>query len=435
MPSSAPSSSCSLFKASWVLALAAALAVLAGCPEGERTPTYHTDIAPLFAEQCTSCHQDGGIAPFPLVTYAQARDSADAAAAFVSARLMPPSNVDASGSCRTYQDARWLTDEQIALVEAWAAAGAPEGPKPKTPPVIAPPDTLDDATLFVEMAEPYTPRGSAQHPNDDYRCFFLTGPDADSFLTGFEIVPGQPHEVHHMLLFALTSDGTERIAQNLDDESPEPGWDCFSTPVGNDINLLAGWAPGDDVLRYPAGTGLAVPGGRRLVMQIHYNLLGGEPAPDVTALKLRLAPSVQKEAALVPIVDTDLVVPPGQQNAEFGFSVPLAGLSDDVDVHGVFPHMHTLGKTLRFDLHPLGSTNPDNAFCLADVPRWDFHWQQLFLYEDPVRVTAADVLNVRCTFDTTSRTSAVRWGEGTEDEMCLVFVYITAARGGMLSEL
>jgi hypothetical protein len=411
-----------------------ALAVLLGCEPAVVGVTYHKDIAPLFAEQCVQCHQDGGIAPFSLVTYAEAAANADAAAIFTKARLMPPMTVDASGSCRTYQDARWLEDAEIAMIEEWAAAGAPEGTAPDVPLEIPPVDALTDANLFVEMAEPYTPKGSAEFPNDDYRCFFLNGPEEDAYVNGFEIVAGQPQEVHHMLLLSLLSPGAEETAAQLENEDAEPGWECFSTPVDDDIMLIAGWAPGTNVMRYPEDTGLFVPGGRKMVMQIHYNLIAGA-VPDVTALKLRTVPAVGKEAALIPIVDTDMTLPAGQHAAKFTFSQPLVGLPEELQVHGVFPHMHQLGTTLRFDLQPLGDDNPDNAFFMADVPQWDFHWQQLFLYEDPIVVTPADVLKVECTYDTSSRDTTVLWGEGTQDEMCLVFVYVTRANGGPLEEL
>lgn len=36
---------------------------------------------------------------------------------------------------------------------------------------------------------------------------------------------------------------------------------------------------------------------------------------------------------------------------------------------------------------------------------------------------------VSCTFDTSSRSEDVSWGEGTQDEMCLVFVYVTRENG------
>ena len=45
----------------------------------------------------------------------------------LSLRTMPPFAVDNSGSCHTYKDARWLTDDELDLIAAWDAAGAPEG--------------------------------------------------------------------------------------------------------------------------------------------------------------------------------------------------------------------------------------------------------------------------------------------------------------------
>ncbi len=398
-------------------------------------PTYHTDIAPLFAANCASCHQAGGIGPFSLVTYDDVKPYAALAAELTAARIMPPMTVDNSGDCRTYKDARWLSDDEIALVSAWAAAGAPEGEPPATPLAIPAIDVLDDANLVVEMAEAYTPKGNEEFPNDDYRCFFLDGPDADAFVNGFEIVAGQPQEVHHMLLFALLTDDAEAQAQLLDDEDAEPGWECFSTPIDEDISLVAGWAPGTNVMRYPEGTGLFVPGGRRMVMQLHYNLLAGPGVPDLTALKLRTIASVEKEGALAPIADDELEVPPGKDSATYEFSFPLVGLAEDLEVHGVFPHMHQLGRTLRFELRPLGATDDTDAFCMTDVQHWDFQWQQLFLYDAPVRVTPADVLHVSCTYDTTSRTEPTYWGEGTQDEMCLVFAYVTRANGGPIADL
>src|SRR5262249_25504854 len=150
------------------------------------------------ATQCAQCHQDGGIAPFPLITYADVQAHATEIAAATSARLMPPSNIDASGECRTFKDSRWLTDEQIKTIKDWADDGAPEG-DPLPPPPLPQTPSLDDANVFVEMPEEYKPAGDAEHPNDDYRCFLIDGPEADGFVTGFEIIPGEPQEVHHMI--------------------------------------------------------------------------------------------------------------------------------------------------------------------------------------------------------------------------------------------
>ncbi len=414
--------------------LAAVAFVAAACPQAQG-PTYHQDIAPMIATSCAQCHQDGGIAPFPLVSYADAQAHAQEIAFAVSSRLMPPSNIDASGTCRTFENGRWLTDDQIQTFQDWADAGAPEGDDVGPPPALPTVPSLEDANVFVEMSEEYLPHGDAEHPNDDYRCFLVDGPEEDGYVTGFEILPGQPQEVHHMIIVGTLDQQTEQAAQDLDDSDPGPGFTCFANFADGNVNFLAGWAPGKNVVEYPKGTGLFVKGGRKLVMQIHYNLLAGAPVPDVTGLKLRTQPTVEKEAAIALIADTDLDVPPGQRSGKFEFSYALAGMTDDIDIYGVFPHMHQLGQTLRFSVHPLNDDKPEDDFCMADVWRWDFHWQELFLYDQPVRVRASDVIDIACTYDTMGRSTDVVWGEGTQDEMCLVGVYVARPNGGPLSEL
>ena len=57
---------------------------------------------------------------------------------------------------------------------------------------------------------------------------------------------------------------------------------------------------------------------------------------------------------------------------------------------------------------------------------WDFHWQQMYVYDTPIRVAREEgSLTLTCTYDTTSRTEVVRWGENTDDEMCLAYFYVT----------
>ena len=417
-----------------VLALVG-LVVLGACGKPPSGPTYHKDIAPLFASQCAECHQPGGIGPFSLVTYADAQKHAAEAAFAVGARLMPPSNVDASGKCRTYQDSRWLSDAQIKLVKDWADAGAPEGDDDQPAPALPHVDALDDANVVADMPVEYAPQGSAEHPNDDYRCFIIDGADADSYVTGFEIVPGQPQEVHHMILVATLDQETEDQAQALDDADERPGFECFSNVFDGNIAFLAGWAPGKNTVRYPKDTGIFVVGGRKMIMQIHYNLLAGPGVPDRTSVKLTTVPSVPKEATVFPVADDNLDVPPGLKKGVYSFSQPLAGITDDLDVYGVFPHMHTLGQTLEFGVHPINDDDPADDFCMTSVWRWDFHWQQLFLYDDPIRVKASDVLHVACSYDTSHRSTDVVWGEGTQDEMCLVGVYVARPNGGPLADL
>jgi len=63
--------------------------------------------------------------------------------------------------------------------------------------------------------------------------------------------------------------------------------------------------------------------------------------------------------------------------------------------------------------------------CMVDVPNWDFNWQGAFFYETPIDL-ANNTFRLDCTYNTMERDSVVTWGDGTLDEMCLSFFYVTS---------
>lgn len=380
-------------------------------------PTYHEDVAPILMASCAGCHAPGGIAPFTLLSYQDAVDAAPIMGHVVSERIMPPWNADNSGDCHTWKDARTLTDDQIDVIVAWADGDRLEGDPAASP---EPPDEQPglprvDATLDIGVD--YTPQPSL---SDDYRCFVV---DYDvpegKFLTAFEVRPGEPRVVHHILVYTLNGDSDVAAAEALDANDATPGYQCFGGPsVGS--TLLAVWAPGVRVSRYPDTTGLPVPPARKMVLQIHYNLEAG-PLPDRTRIDLELADTVASPAFLALVADLDLYLPPQQQNVVTSGTLGVPGFLGPYKVWAQFPHMHTLGRTLQVDLERDGESS-----CMINVPRWDFHWQQGFIYDDgPITVLGGDTIRVTCSYDTTDRPQPVTWGEGTQDEMCLSFLYTT----------
>jgi copper type II ascorbate-dependent monooxygenase-like protein len=380
-------------------------------------PRFYEDVAPILARQCVGCHQPGGIAPFSLITYADASDVAELIPNQVTTRSMPPWGADNSGGCNTFQDARWLADDEIATIVAWASGDKLEGDPAAAPPLPEKPPGLSRVDATAAMTESYI---ADQTLSDDYRCFIVDpGVATDQFLTGFEVRPGEPAVVHHILLFQLADAAAETAAANLDAQSPGPGYTCFGG-AGANANLLGVWAPGMRVATYPANTGLKVLGGRKMLIQIHYHN-HGTPLPDRTAVDLRLEPSVANPSLLFLFPATNLSLPPGLPSVATTNTLTLPGILGQYNVWGVYPHMHTLGRTLRLENTHAGQTQ-----CLIDVPRWDFNWQQGYFYDGPPKIAGGgDTLRITCTHDTTSRTTTTTWGEGTNDEMCLAFAYVS----------
>ncbi|MBM4380305.1 MAG: hypothetical protein FJ086_13575, partial [Deltaproteobacteria bacterium] len=86
-------------------------------------------------------------------------------------------------------------------------------------------------------------------------------------------------------------------------------------------------------------------------------------------------------------------------------------------VWGVFPHMHQMGKSISV-------YDEADSQCIVDIPKWDFHWQQGYMFKQPIVVSPTERVRLRCTWDNPTDRE-VRWGENTGDEMCLAFLYLT----------
>jgi hypothetical protein len=330
----------------------------------------------------------------------------------------------------------------------------------KAAPVAAP---LRDGERFesLTMAEPYTPNA----PNggtDDYRCFVIDPKlTKQAFLTGAQFQPQNADIVHHAIFFRLDP-GQAAKAKALDDGAPGQGWTCFGGSGVDDASWVAHWAPGTNETLLDSRYGYALPPGSKLVMQIHYNTLNVEGAPqsDKSGIRLRLTDKKLEplETALLP-GPVELPCTPQESGAlcdraaavkdvarRFGpeseeqpdqlakmcgpvkpgptqhCDRPVPG---PITLHAMAGHMHLLGRSIKVELNP----GTPEAQTLLNVPNYDFDDQALRVLAKPVTLKKGDILRVTCTHDAGLRAQLpqlrklrpryVVWGEGTSDEMCL----------------
>ena len=98
--------------------LALLAAMLAGWAQGATVPTFNHDIAAILYSKCMGCHREGEVAPFPLITWNDARKRAQLISEVTRSRQMPPWQPE-PGFVQFAGDRR-LSEAEIRVFERWA---------------------------------------------------------------------------------------------------------------------------------------------------------------------------------------------------------------------------------------------------------------------------------------------------------------------------
>jgi mono/diheme cytochrome c family protein len=425
--------------------VAGGLGAAAGSARETRAPTYFQHVKPILDGRCAGCHMTGGIAPFSLRTYAQARRNQTAMAAAVRNRVMPPWHADPG--YRAYVGNPSLSRAQISAITRWGAQGAPKG-NPAAPGRPLQPIRGGLSRADVRLPLPtYLPRRGAS--TDDYHCFVLPWSQPSRYVTGVDIAPGQRREVHHIIVY-LASPQDAPTVDDWDARERGPGYNCYGGPAATGARqirstFLAGWAPGGAGGDLPAGTGTRVEHGSRLIVQIHYNLEATAPRPDRSVVVLKLDDVVDRRGAFAPVVNLGWLIAPqsfripaGSRRVPHSWTgdprpaLELLGTNLDLRngfvVHSALLHMHRLGKRAQLTLVRASGRRE----VLLSISRWDFNWQRDYRFAAPVRFENGDRLSIRCEHDNSRANQprrapprTVYWGEDSSDEMCIGFVYVS----------
>ncbi|MDE2660346.1 MAG: tetratricopeptide repeat protein [Acidobacteriota bacterium] len=412
------------------MVLLVALGVTAVASTTPEPPTFNRDAAPILFEHCVSCHREGGIGPFSLETYAGARGQAGLIAAMAEARIMPPWLLDPGPE--RFVGERRLPDEAIATLRRWADAGAPEGDPAALPPAprFAAGWQLGEPDLVVAMPEPYVVPASGR---DVFRSFVVEIPtERDRFVEAMEFLPGNHEVVHHAVVLVDAA----RSARHLDALDPEPGWTGMQAGLAEspDGHFL-GWTPGKTSLEVPEGMTWRLPQGGDLVLQLH--LL---PQPDAAPVQVQVgfhfgeAPT--RTSTRLRLGTKAMDVPAGDADYRIRdvYRLPV-----DVELVGLYPHAHYLGKEMRaWAEFEDGKRRP-----LLHIPDWDFNWQAEYRFARPVSLPAGSKLAMEFRYDNSAGNPQnphdpprrVLYGPESSDEMGDLWIQVVPRREADLAAL
>ena len=388
-----------------------------------RPVTFNAHVAPIVFQHCAPCHRPGEAGPFSLLSYADVRERARMVAQVTASRYMPPWPPEPGFG--ELAGERRLTGEQIALIQRWVTEGAMEGTAADRPPPprfvegwqLGQPDLSLEAEAFTVPAE----------GGDVFRNLVVPVPlSATRYVRAIELRPGNNTIVHHANVLI---DRT-RSARALDARDAGPGFagmdvELESESFEPDSHFLF-WKPGTAAVTEPEGMSWRLDGGTDLVLNLHLQPSGkAEVIRPVVGLYF-----TDRAPFLHPMLvqlehDGAIDIAPGRRDFVVSdhYELPV-----DVDVLGVYPHAHYLGKDVQ-----AFATLPDGTKkWLIWIKDWDFNWQAVYRYRTPIPLPRGTTVHMRIAYDNSAENERnpshpprrVRAGNRSSDEMGHVWLQL-----------
>ena len=367
----------------------------------------------------------GGAGPFSLLTYQDAKRWGTLMATVTTSRYMPPWLPEHGYG--DFQDERRLSDEQIAMIAQWVKAKMPEGDAgsaPK-PPVYSATWLYGKPDLILTVERPFELPASG---SDSFRNFVLPYPLAQThYIRAMEIRPAVARIVHHANLL-IDRTASFRHAHPDDWKNGVPGME-LAVDTGNefdpDSNFLF-WKPDTPVLIEPEGMPWRLDPGNDLILNMHLKPSGKEETASAqVALYFTDQPPTKHPMLLQLEDDRALDIPAGARDfvVQDALRLPV-----DVEVLGIYPHAHYLGRRME-----AWAILPDKKKqWLILIPGWDIDRQGVYRYSKPVLLPKGSVVHMRYVYDNSSENAhnphsppvRVKAGNRSEDEMAHLWLQV-----------
>jgi tetratricopeptide (TPR) repeat protein len=401
---------------------AAQVSVCLGAQAG--APTYAADVEPILRRQCVGCHRAGDIAPFSLDSFEEVRRRGRVIADVTARRYMPPWK-PVTGHGGPFVGARGLTDDEIHRIAKWVEAGMPRGEDESAGQAEAarlPEWRLGPPDLVVTFENPYTVAAGGP---DVFRNFAIPIPvTGEKYVAAVDFNPGGARAIHHAnIRFDQSATSRERDA-----EDSGPGYDgALSMTARYPDGYFLGWTPGQSPLTSAPGMAWRLRSGTDLVLQLHLRKTGKpeEIRPKVAFYFTADAPTRTPLALRLGKQNIDMK--PGEQYLiADAYTLPV-----DAQLLAIHPHAHYRAREVRAT-----ADLPDGTRrWLLRIDDWDFNWQDVYRFAEPVALPKGSTIRMVFTYDNTDTNPRnpdrpprrVVFGQNSSDEMGDLWLQVVTA--------
>jgi peroxiredoxin len=377
--------------------------------------SYAKDVAPILQSHCQACHRPQQAAPFSLLTYADAVKHAAMIREVTTQRRMPPWHADPRYG--RFRNERRLTPQEIDTLAAWVDSGLARGDDKDLPkPAVWSEDwSRGKPDLVIAMPQEFQVPADGVVP---YKSWIIaTNFKEDKWVRLAQVRPGAPSVVHHVVVYILQEGQKGPLARD------------------GSMSILVGWAPGDLALDCPPDTALRVPKGASLRFEMHYTP-NGTTVTDRSSVGITFADKPPRYELLInDFANMAIELPPHDPHyrAEAAFR-----LRADARILAFTPHMHWRGKDYLYEvIYPDGKRQ-----TLLSVPRWDFNWQNVYRFQEPLKLPKGATLHAVAHWDNSVNnplnpdpSQTVRFGLQSWEEMMVGFVAYVWERPETAAEL
>jgi mono/diheme cytochrome c family protein len=361
--------------------------------------SYSQTIVPIIEKKCIACHEQGGIAPFAMDGYAKVKGFAPMIRETLRTSRMPP--WDADPKVGHFKDDKSLSPDEVKTLVRWIEAGAPRGDGPDKLAEtrhVAPEWPLGKPDLIVEIPSYKIPASGIV----DYQYPVMANPLTEGrWLKASTARVNQRQAVHHILSGYIPA-GQDKLGG-----------------MANWGGSIGGYTVGMESIVQPKDIGTYIPAGGSIGYQMHYTPFGKEVLstqqiglyfykPDETP-KLMMRENT--------IVNQFIKIPP---NTEAHQEVSYLDFPHDALLYSAVVHAHYRGTYSNLKIrYPNGTEK-----VLLNVPHYNFNWQRMYEFAEPIKVPAGSKLIATYIYDNSKRNPAnpdpnkeVVWGDQSFEEM------------------